>query len=286
MLLSLLLLAAPQAVAACPTPTTSGWLDEQLTQAEIAFVTDPDTTRLTTDRVDDALPCASQVLEPRLVGRLHRLAGLSAFLDDQEDLAARAFAAARQADGSLAVPTSMAPPGHALHELFTSMELAVQPVEELADPGWGSVRVNGTATLARATTIPVVVQQLDDAGSPLLTSLLGPGEPPPAWTPSPDGPPSLPPPLPEPLPQAPVEPKYRPAWGAVATGVVLLAGAGGLFWYAGELEAEYLAMSYDEQVSEEGTSTQVLNNTMLLASGGAAAGGAVLTLGGLSWWRR
>lgn len=272
MLSLILLLLSPSAQAACPSPVGLTWIDEQLTAGEIAFVTDPATLVLTSDRLARSLHCVDEALDQRLVARLHRLNGLRHFVEDSESDATRDFASARHASPSTGVPTTLVPADHRVHQLFVQLSLADLPTEPVQPPTSGSLLLNSAPRQERPTTIPVLVQHLDDQGQPNLTVLLAPGEPLPN---------SLDLEVPAPQPAH----RKRPGWWAVATGVIVGSGAGVMYYYADQAGQDYAALDNATQHSPTGQALLDRNHGLLIGTGTAGVLSGVFTIGGLTWWR-
>ena len=187
--LPLLCLIAPSLAFAadpCQTPISAEAMRAALTQAESAFsALDVERFTTTMDDVAFEVPCLSEPADAALAGRLHRLQGIRQFVAQDEQLASEAFAAARAADPSYALPTWLVPDGHAIRDLYGRLPLENGSFDELSPPSVGALAFDGVQGLRRPTSWPTLVQVLDAEGRPVSTAYLFPGDAMPTYDASP-----------------------------------------------------------------------------------------------------
>ena len=132
-------------------------------------------------RAKEVVDCLGEVVDPATAAELHRATGLSAFLARDEDLAKTRFAAARAIEPAYTFPDTLVPEGNPARELYTALDPEQSPVETLASPTAGSLRLDGRTSRARRTLLPTVFQRLDGSGAVVDSALLNPGVPAPAY---------------------------------------------------------------------------------------------------------
>lgn len=264
-----LLIAAPQAEAACAAPTPQSELQSSLDAAERALLNlDAETFTSTLDRVMLSLDCLAEPADPRFALRLHQLVGVRHFMAGDERLAAAAFAAARLTLPDAPLPTSLAPEGHAMRGLYGLLPIDNAPVEALTPPRQGSYQVNGAPGLTRAAELPTLVQHLDADGDVLWTAYLYPNNPTPWVEPSRHA-------AATPLPAAP----ERGRAPLLAAGALALA-SGGLYVGSQAARACFNDDGCGGPTQADLTQTWTLHRALYVS---AAAGGAASVALGLTW---
>lgn len=183
--LPLLCLLAPLSASAadnCGSPVTSADLRVALDRAESAFsALDVERFTTTMDDIIYEVPCLAEPAQPALAAQLHRLQGIRQFVAHDEQRAAEAFAAARAADPSYVLPTSLVPDGHAIRDLYGRVPLENGSFDALPQPREGTLRFDGVAGNLRPTGWPTLVQVLDGDGLVAQTDYLFPGDAMPAY---------------------------------------------------------------------------------------------------------
>lgn len=176
----LVLAAAPwtAASAACPEPVVPAALEARVADAEEAYGR-LDVTGFQ-GALDDAaflVPCLEAVVLPRLAARYHRVLGLRLFVARDERGATLAFAAARAADSTLDLPSTLVPPGHEVRDLFVRVDLATGTHTTVPPAATGWLAFDGTRALVRPEDWPTLVQVVRPDGSVAATEYALPGEP-------------------------------------------------------------------------------------------------------------
>jgi hypothetical protein len=208
MLPALALLAAA-AAAPCTSAMSRAALQQRLAAAELAF-----------DSLDEAglaagladaratLLCLGEPLTSDESARWLRLEGLAAFLAGDGDLAALAFASARQLQPEAPVRRDGVPADHPLAEAYQRLAAPPCGARPLPDLG-GPARWNGGEIWFPC--LPGALQILDGQGRPTRTLMLAAGD-----EPLPAPPPTFPvePPPPDPVfAGVPAAPEATPAAG-------------------------------------------------------------------------
>lgn len=136
-------------------------------------------------KAKSTVDCLDEVIDSAAAAELHRATGLSAFLARDEDLAKTRFAAARALEPAYTFPDTVVPTGNAVHDLYQALDPTSSPIESLAAPAEGSIRLDGVPSRDRKTLLPVVFQRLDGSGAVAASTLLSPGLPPPSYAAAP-----------------------------------------------------------------------------------------------------
>lgn len=221
-------------------------------------------------RIEQQIPCLREVAYPALAARAHLVLGLRAFVDGREPDALRAFVAARRADPTLALPSSMNLPGHPAQTLF---EEATR-IPETPRPLYANdtVWIDGLVASAVDTARPAVLQLAGPDRVATVSAWLPPGGDLPAglsWNP------------PEPVASSSTR------WSAARVGIgiggaVALAGAGaslGLAASAGQRATD----AQEAPLLDVGAEQRAVsaNHGWVLAAGALALTGAGL---GVTVW--
>lgn len=266
----ILTLLSALAAAACPAPTTSAELELAAEDAESAFrQMDVEAFRAADAQVETLLGCLAEPLPVPVAARLHRLAGLAAFVAQDAALAPLAFAAARSVEPDYLLPTSLVPTGHPIQTLYTSVPLDARVPVTLPAPAQGYLLLDGRRALERAEGWPVIVQLLDDTGQVRLTDALRPGEPMPTY---PVAGPMVEPvaATPSPLTDTPPPPTIGPSRAGialVATSAAAAMATGGLYLLSWRSLGNYR----ETTTVDAANSLRKRTNTLEYAAWGAGA---------------
>jgi len=125
----------------------------------------------------DAVPCSDDTVGRRDAARLHRVVGLSAFSEQQRDVATRAFAAARSADPQFDFPRDVVPQGHPLRTYYTALPLDAGTSQPVGAPVGFVLRLDGVPSTQRPLSWPTLAQVVDGGGRVVTTVYLWPEDP-------------------------------------------------------------------------------------------------------------
>ncbi len=182
MTLFALLLSAALA-ADCDGPTRTHELANALTSAETAYL-DMDEEGFIAIRAqaEHTLECLGEPLTPFDAAAFHRLVAMEAFLAADDGATVAAFRSSLAAQPRYLLPSSLAPPGNPLAELYVE---ASEPYEAkrvaLPPPTDMLLFIDGARGTARPTARPVIVQILGPDGGVMWTGFLAPHDPNPSW---------------------------------------------------------------------------------------------------------
>ncbi|MFZ5478990.1 MAG: hypothetical protein ACOZNI_19625 [Myxococcota bacterium] len=172
----MLLLLAHLALAACPSKSVD--VDTALDDAEAAFTAmETDRFRASVDLATEEVACLTDRPQRATVARLHRMAGLRAFVVEKDNArATSAFAAARAIESAYAFPVTLIPAKHPVAQLYAS---AADPgtVDSAPTPASGHLEFDGRPGSERPMTRPVLVQVVAEDGSVTSSAYLWPGTP-------------------------------------------------------------------------------------------------------------
>jgi hypothetical protein len=259
----LLLALAGVAVAACPS--TSAVLNATLEHAESAFV-ELDASRLRSDAGDvtrEAL-CLSDRPGRGTIARLHRVVGLAAFIDQDDERARSAFAAAKLIEPEYRFPAELVPDGTPAAELYASASATPAATAPIPAPRDGRVEIDGEPASARATDRPALALIVGADGAVVASAYVWPADPLPSYE------------------VAQPQLAQRPAPGARrGPNRPLLAVAGASLLAAGAVYGANLAVhaGYDDldPYSPEGQRLRTKNNALVITD--AALGVVVIGAG-------
>lgn len=167
-----MILLAAIAHAACPASLEA--LSARLESAEEAFGSmklEPFRTELAA--IEEEVGCLEVRLEPVIVGRLHRVRAMGAFLDRDQPGAVQAFQAQRAADGELGLPEKYVEQ-HPLRKLYEQAADEEDPTSPLQLVDGVQIWVDGHAAEVRPTGRTALFQ-FTSADSLLGSQLLAPG---------------------------------------------------------------------------------------------------------------
>ncbi len=178
-LLASVLLGLPHVSAAadCDEALSTRSLQSSLDAAEAAFGrADLDGFSTAVDSIREALPCLDERAPAPMAAQLHRVEGLSAFVDQANERAAQAFAAARSIEPTYTFPSSVVPPGNPVHERYLELEPSVAAEPLPLPTHGGEVLIDGRSRTTRPTELPTLLQVLAE-GSPTTSAYLWPADP-------------------------------------------------------------------------------------------------------------
>jgi hypothetical protein len=172
-----LLWAGPAAADDCAERTSSGDISLALEGAEARFAArDKDGVFTFADTARAAIPCLRDELGVSISARFHRLQGLRAFLNKDNERAGLWFAASRQVQPDAVLSESLVPPGHPLQGIFDGAGAPVD-VERLGTPAEGRLRFDGADGTDRPVKRPTIFQYIDGSGTVKRSALLDVGDP-------------------------------------------------------------------------------------------------------------
>jgi hypothetical protein len=132
-------------------------------------------------RLDAALPCVVDRLEPTDVAAVHRLRAFGYFVAGDIPTAREAFGAARGADPAWVLDDRLAPPGTQLREVFNTASLDVA-TEAVPLPSSTALYVDGIRTAERSIDRPALLQLVSAEGRVLDSVWLPDDQPIPDWS--------------------------------------------------------------------------------------------------------
>ncbi len=256
--------------AACPSDAAS--LAAALERAEAAFVKmdAPVFNSASTEALSDA-ECLSGTLTPALAARLHRVRGLSDFVNGDESGAKRAFAAARAIEPEWRYAVANLPANHPVRTLYDASAALAPAPEPLPQPAQGRLELDGRVATERPTSWPTVAVLVAPDGAVKASAYLDPGEPIFAY------------PLPAPVSTVeptPIRPGPRRGLQLAVVSGLSLAAAGGLYLAASGPEERFNDLTIvdpDDLAALRKKTNGLVYGSLGLATVGLGAGvGAVL----------
>lgn len=170
------------AQAACSTPTHIRDLNTAMDEAEQAYMDlDLDGFMAASKTLEEAIPCLSDALTPATAARVHATFGLRGFLDNDRRESTQAFAAARFADASYRLSSSLVPRDAPEWDFYDSVDLSMGGMEKVPAANGGFLSFDGKEGLERPSNWPTLVQVFTDAADVLETAYLRPGDAMPAY---------------------------------------------------------------------------------------------------------
>lgn len=222
--LALLFLASGAQAADCDKTWPASSLAESLAAVEQAFV-DFDKAAVTKGytKASAQLRCLADPIDADQAAHFHRVTGLVRFLEHQDEATRTAFAAARAIDPDFALPATIAPDDHPLHDFYGAIDLAGLPEEKLAAAAEGQLMRDGRPAKMARRALPGIYQLVSDDQVPAWTVLVHAGDPLPGYE-------TAAPPPPEPVADAQLGLEIQPPPSKperAGPNIPLLAAAGG-----------------------------------------------------------
>ena len=261
----------------CPELTLGSSLRVAAEEAQAAFgATKVPEFQAAIVKLDAMVPCLMEPVDPELAALVHRMRGLGAFIERDQDRARQAFAAARVLEPAYSWPESLIPWGHPLLGMYQALSVEDAAFETVPAPSSGWVYMDGRPSEPRPLLWPTILQVSDAEGAVQLSSYLWPGDDLPEYSVELVSNPVVPPPV----PVASDDPELPVTVAATSTTVrtgprpALLAAAGGaavasgvLYALAARSSGEYWdpATPYSDLDGVRGRT-----NGLVLASAGAA----------------
>jgi len=125
--------------------------------------------------------CLEESIARPTAAEFHRVQGLAAFLDHDEQLCRQRFAAARAIEPDYDFPVNIVPDGNPVLRYYRVLDPNQGAKTTLPYPAEGSIRLDGTPRLERHPDLPVIFQRMDEGGAVVETLVLGPGVSPPTY---------------------------------------------------------------------------------------------------------
>ncbi len=172
-------LSSPSVLAAdvpCPAsvPDMDSWIERAL---DAYSVMDTDAFFQAHRNARAALTCMEELLEPEDVAGYHGVAGLAAFLTEDDEGTLASFAAALSADPTWQLPERVAPTDSVLVELQAqAVDKQGGPVSPMGETESFFLMVDGEPSLEHPKTRPWVLQVADEDWQVLWSGALAPGE--------------------------------------------------------------------------------------------------------------
>ncbi len=161
--------------ASCPAAPAS--VVASLDGAEAAFVNmDADAFIASSSEALAGAECLSAPLLPSVVARLHRVRGLSDFVNGDEAGAKRAFAAARAIEVEWRYAEARLPRNHPVLQLYGAAATIAPASSPLPAPREGRLELDGRVALARPEAWPTLAVLVDASGVVTASAYLDPGE--------------------------------------------------------------------------------------------------------------
>lgn len=175
------ILAAEPARAGCAEPSSAADLQRHLDEAESALgAVDTEQFKAQVLQAETALVCIDELLPTYQIADFHRVYGLRA-VGARDDIAERAFAAARRLEPRYRFPETLVPSGSPILDAYERAPLDGRTTERVPPPADGMLFFDGAESLDRPTSWPTLVQHRASDGSAAFTAYLRPGEPLPTY---------------------------------------------------------------------------------------------------------
>ena len=180
-----MILTAGVASAQDCQPVSAERVSSMMQQALLDFATlDEESFHVSAQQATEALPCLDEVFLAPNAAAYHRLMGLQAFFDGQNEAAVMSFRAAQRIEPNYALSTKIAPQGGRLHRLWVQAQEGPNPFEgSFRAPAGMYAWVDGAEGVVQAEDLPSIVQYGIGDSSVAWTGYLQPGEMPPITTP-------------------------------------------------------------------------------------------------------
>jgi len=164
MILTLLIASA---IAGAQCPVAMDVLSEKV-DAGISAFEDMDSAGFETSihEVRELVGCPEAAVDADLAMRLHLLMALDSYTGQELGRAQEAFRAVLAADPTWRPPSTLAPRGNPLRQVYdAAVKDVAQPSADLAEPTEGSFYLDGVPTTTRPSDRPFVLQWIDDHGN-------------------------------------------------------------------------------------------------------------------------
>jgi len=147
------------AQAACPDPTPASELDEHVDDAVLSFATlDEEGFLAASDALSEGITCLNEVTSAEDTASYHRVMGLRAFWDGNQDDATASFQAALLLEPTARLSNKIAPEGGPLATLYASAgERAAPANTAFRAPAWTTAYVNGAEATERPAHLPALI---------------------------------------------------------------------------------------------------------------------------------
>ncbi len=216
-------------------------------------------------QAETAVACLGESISRGNAAEFHRVRALAAFLEAQETVCMKRFAAARSIEPQYRFPTTVVPDGNPVLSLYDAVDPKKGASVTLPFPKEGTVRLDGSTGLKWNRELPIVYQRIDANGLIIETRILAPNAPVPDYpstTRSPE-----------------VQKKRRGARTALTiAGVGSLVAAGGLYGIALGTKGAFNSEAENSPPDEARlNSLYRTNHGLVITSAGLATVGVGLT---------
>lgn len=271
-------MATATPLSACARPFDTEELTQAIDAAEAAF-REQDATTFTEEEVAvvERLNCVRDPLTADVIGRVHRVHALGAFLRKEDTKRDAALGGVLDTDPEAVLPPDLVPGGH-------PVRLAFEAILESGDDGGhralvavssGWFEVDGKAISVAPVRHDAVVQRIDGDGKVVETRFLPAGASLEDWKGS-DAP--IVATISTPLPKPKAKVKWQRVGFGIGTGVTLL-GAGALYAVASSAKSNALDLETPLDQAEEDKNVANASTWGWIGSAAAAAGlGAALVI--------
>ncbi|MDP6931569.1 MAG: hypothetical protein QGG40_01575 [Myxococcota bacterium] len=178
-----LLLSVSISWAGCEEPTNVSTFNAVVSGAQSAFsAMDLEAFTAARKQANRALNCLDEPMDAVAAARYHRLMALDAYLAKDTDSVVSAFQSALIAQPAYSLPSSLAPEGNPLQQLYVQAGEA-QPSggQELAVPAGMILHVDGHPGTERPLGRPTILQLMTNEGAVVSTRWLDTESPDPDW---------------------------------------------------------------------------------------------------------
>jgi hypothetical protein len=170
--------AAPVEASVCEAPTTNDDVAIPLEAALRAYEgLDIPTFQDAASQAEGAVRCLGESISRGNAAEFHRVRALAAFLDAQESVCMKRFAAARAIEPQYRFPTTVVPEGNPVLSLYDAVDPEKGAMVTLPFPKDGTVRLDGATGMTWNRELPIVYQRIDAAGIVVETRVLAPNAP-------------------------------------------------------------------------------------------------------------
>ncbi|MCB9677323.1 MAG: hypothetical protein H6737_19585 [Alphaproteobacteria bacterium] len=261
------------ALAGCENPTSNEEVVVALEAAVTAYESlDVTGFRDAAVRAEQATLCLDESITRANAAELHRIRGLVAFVDRQEDECRKRFAAARNIEPEYSFPVSLVPEGNPVLDLYGAMDPTDGAKVTLPWPKDGSVRLDGSPRLERNEALPVIFQRIDVRGAVVETLIIPAGGSVPEY---PEGR--------EPKPVTPANSNKTAKRVLLVGGAASVVAAGGLYGAALGTKSSFDKIATGDEPGDPDRINRLYNTNHALVIGSAALGVVGIGLGSTSF---